>query len=152
MVNGPYIAVKVRGFEVLHRSFPSQMVVNRVRVHSRIGVNRDAKGHVPGPPKEPKRMAQHLQKESIGSIGSIILAILEVQVDTRILHSGLGPEAKKIPETMVCRLFTLMWFWAPLSGGTRRCNRPHRPRRRTHGTWSGCHVGVSQYRPQVGSH
>ena len=37
---------------------------------------------IPGPPKEPKIMAQCLKTESIGSIGSIILAILEVQVDT----------------------------------------------------------------------
>ena len=36
--------------------------------------------HVPGPPKEPKIMAQYLKTESIGSIGSIVLAILEVQV------------------------------------------------------------------------
>ena len=35
---------------------------------------------VPGPPKGPKIMAQHPKIESIGSIGSIILPILEVQV------------------------------------------------------------------------
>ena len=35
---------------------------------------------LPGPPKEPKIMAQYSNIESIGSIGSIILAILEVQV------------------------------------------------------------------------
>ena len=39
-------------------------------------------GHVPGPPKEPKIMAQYSKIESIGSVGSIILAILEVQVIT----------------------------------------------------------------------
>ena len=33
--------------------------------------------YIPGPPKEPKIMAQYLKTESIGSIGSIIL---EVQV------------------------------------------------------------------------
>ena len=33
----------------------------------------------PGPPKEPKIMAQYPQIETVGSIGSIILAILEVQ-------------------------------------------------------------------------
>ena len=33
----------------------------------------------PGPPKEPKIMAQYPKIESIGSIGSIILTILEVQ-------------------------------------------------------------------------
>ena len=41
-----------------------------------------------GPPKEPKIMAQYLKIESTGSIGSIILAILEVQVgplDKRLL-------------------------------------------------------------------
>ena len=42
--------------------------------------------YLPGPPKEPKIMAQYLKTESIGSIGSIILAILEVQVHT------LGPK------------------------------------------------------------
>ena len=36
---------------------------------------------MPGPPKEPKRMAHYPKTESIGNIGSIILAILEVQVD-----------------------------------------------------------------------
>ena len=36
---------------------------------------------LPGPPKEPKIMAQYPKIESIGSIGSIILAILEVQVN-----------------------------------------------------------------------
>ena len=35
---------------------------------------------LPGPPKEPKIMAQYLKIETIGNIGSIILAILEVQV------------------------------------------------------------------------
>ena len=35
---------------------------------------------VPGPPKEPKITAQYPKIESIGSMGSIILAILEVQV------------------------------------------------------------------------
>ena len=34
----------------------------------------------PGPPKEPKIMAQYPKMGSIGSIGSMILAILEVQV------------------------------------------------------------------------
>ena len=37
-------------------------------------------GGIPGSPKEPKIMAQDLKIESIGSIGSIILPILEVQV------------------------------------------------------------------------
>ena len=37
---------------------------------------------LPGPPKKPKLMAQYSKIESIGSIGSIILAILEVQVGT----------------------------------------------------------------------
>ena len=32
---------------------------------------------LPGPPKEPIILAQYLRIESIGSIGSIILAILE---------------------------------------------------------------------------
>ena len=36
--------------------------------------------YVPGPPKEPKIIAQYPKIESKGSIGSIILAILEVQV------------------------------------------------------------------------
>ena len=35
---------------------------------------------LPGPPKEPKIMAQYPKIESTGSIGSITLAILEVQV------------------------------------------------------------------------
>ena len=35
---------------------------------------------VPGPPKEPKTIAPYPKIESIGSIGSIILATLEVQV------------------------------------------------------------------------
>ena len=38
--------------------------------------------YIPGPPKEPKIMAKYPKIESIGSIGSIILAILEVQIDT----------------------------------------------------------------------
>ena len=33
---------------------------------------------VPGPPKEPKIMAQDLKLETMGSIGSILLAFLEV--------------------------------------------------------------------------
>ena len=37
---------------------------------------------VPGPPKEPKIMALYPKIESIGSIGSIILAILEAQVSS----------------------------------------------------------------------
>ena len=36
--------------------------------------------YVPGPAKEPKIMAQYLKIESVCSIGSIILPILEVQV------------------------------------------------------------------------
>ena len=43
--------------------------------------NRSYGFGVPRPPKEPKIMAQYLQIETIGSIGSNILAILEVQVD-----------------------------------------------------------------------
>ena len=35
---------------------------------------------VPGPPKEPKMTAEYPNIESIGSIGSMILALLEVQV------------------------------------------------------------------------
>ena len=35
----------------------------------------------PGPPKEPKTMAQYPKIEGTGSMGSIILAILEVQED-----------------------------------------------------------------------
>ena len=35
--------------------------------------------YIPGPPKEPKIIAQYPKKESIGSIVSIVLAILEVQ-------------------------------------------------------------------------
>ena len=36
--------------------------------------------HIPRPPKESKIVAQYPKIESIGSIGSIILAIFEVQV------------------------------------------------------------------------
>ena len=36
--------------------------------------------YLPGPPKKPKIIAQYSKIESIGSIGSTILAILEVQV------------------------------------------------------------------------
>ena len=35
-------------------------------------------------------MAQYLKIETIGSIGSIILAILEVQVDSKKFQYGLG--------------------------------------------------------------
>ena len=35
---------------------------------------------VPGPPTEPKIIAQYFKIERIGSIGSIVLAILEVEV------------------------------------------------------------------------
>ena len=35
---------------------------------------------VPGPPKVPKIMAQYPKIESMGSMGSILLAILEVQI------------------------------------------------------------------------
>ena len=57
---------------------------------------------LPGPPKEPEIMAQYLKIESIGSIGSIILAILEVQVCTyyNLLYAA--------PETLIC------WFPHPL--------------------------------------
>ena len=43
---------------------------------------------LPGPPKEPKIMARYPKMESIGSTGSIILAILEVQVNNRLLFWG----------------------------------------------------------------
>ena len=39
---------------------------------------------LPGPPKEPKIMAQYPKIESRGSIGSIILGPLEVQVALRV--------------------------------------------------------------------
>ena len=42
------------------------------------------------PPKEPKMMAQYLKIESIGSIGSNILAILEVQASTVSFVKGLS--------------------------------------------------------------
>ena len=42
---------------------------------------------LPGPPKEPKIISIYPKRESIGSTGSITLAILEVQVDG---HSGAG--------------------------------------------------------------
>ena len=38
--------------------------------------------HLPGAPKEPKIMAKYPKIESIGSIGSITLAILEVHLST----------------------------------------------------------------------
>ena len=41
--------------------------------------------HLPGPPKEPKIMAQHPQIERIGSLGSIIRAILD-QVHLLYIH------------------------------------------------------------------
>ena len=44
--------------------------------------------YIPGPPKEPKLMDQYPKIETIGSIGSIILAILEVQV--RPMRSALA--------------------------------------------------------------
>ena len=55
---------------------------------------RDSEYHLPGPPKEPKIMAQYPKIETIGSIGSIVLAILEVQVIETIrpligLHWGV---------------------------------------------------------------
>ena len=55
------------------------MVVNGIdtSVRSRRGCIRSYKK--PGPPKEPKIMDQYPNMEGIGSIGSIILAILEVQ-------------------------------------------------------------------------
>ena len=43
----------------------------------------------PGPPKEPKIMAQYPKIESTGSIGSIMLAILEVQVWALTFFKGL---------------------------------------------------------------
>ena len=42
-----------------------------------------SKEPLPGPPKDPKIMAQYPKIESIGSIRSIIFAILEVQVEPR---------------------------------------------------------------------
>ena len=45
---------------------------------------------LPGPPKEPNIMAQYPKIESIGSIGSIVLAILEVQVSLSSGVSALG--------------------------------------------------------------
>ena len=45
----------------------------------------------PGPPKEPKIMAQYPKIESIESIGSIILGIFEVQATTGLrVHVGFG--------------------------------------------------------------
>ena len=48
-------------------------------------VNRTGSGPiVAGPPKVHKIMAQNPKKESMGSIGSILLAILEAQVDVNL--------------------------------------------------------------------
>ena len=47
-----------------------------------------ANARMPGPPKEPKIMDQYPKIEGIGSIGSIILAILEAQVHADL--AGLG--------------------------------------------------------------
>ena len=52
---------------------------------------------VPGAPKEPKRMAQYPKIETIGSIGSITFAILEVQVDPQ--HPKTGCSARRAFET-----------------------------------------------------
>ena len=43
--------------------------------------------YLPGPPKVPKIMAQYPKIESMGSIGSIILAILEVQVGLKVIKN-----------------------------------------------------------------
>ena len=43
---------------------------------------------VPGPPKEPKIMALYPKIESISSIGSMILAVLEIQVKGPMSHSS----------------------------------------------------------------
>ena len=44
--------------------------------------------YICGPPKEPKRMAQYPKIETIGSIGSIGLAMLEVQVRLHVTASS----------------------------------------------------------------
>ena len=48
----------------------------------------DPKSHLPGPPKEPEIMAQYPKIDSMGSIGSIILAFLEVQERQTTCQSG----------------------------------------------------------------
>ena len=44
-------------------------------------------GYLPGPPQEPNLMAQYHKIEAIGTIGSTILAILEVQVVLKLDRS-----------------------------------------------------------------
>ena len=47
------------------------------------GMRLQANFRVPGPPKVPQIMAQYFKIESTSSIGSIVLGILEVQVDIK---------------------------------------------------------------------
>ena len=49
-----------------------------------------------GPPKEPKTTAQHPRIETIGSIGSIVLAILEVQVNPKFEESRAQKQPVKV--------------------------------------------------------
>ena len=50
-----------------------------IYIHRQLHIHRYMH-YIPGPPKEPKIMDQYPKIETIGSTGSIILAILEVQV------------------------------------------------------------------------
>ena len=51
---------------------------------------------LPGPPKESKIMAQYPKIESIGSTGSVILAILEVQVSSMLTDGTSAGTIKKV--------------------------------------------------------
>ena len=55
------------------------------------GTHKAASHVIPGPPKEPKIMDQYPKIEGIGSIGSIIWAILEVQVDGSTRAPAMNP-------------------------------------------------------------
>ena len=66
----------------------------------------------PGPPKEPKLMAQYLKIETIGSIGSIILAILEVE-ELEIAFQATARSKHQIVVTRTLLSLSLMrecWF------------------------------------------
>ena len=84
---------------------------------------------IPGPPKEPKITAQHSNIESIGSIGSIILAILEVQVHAHrgqiipaASASQAGGPAPRRAQTIIP---AMMWLFLQIRGSFcgRACNK-----------------------------
>ena len=80
---------------------------------------------IPGPLKEPRIMAQYPKIESIGSIGSTILALLELQV-----HYPPPPNNKTSPLLHIGTILgdLMLGGWGGLVLGGRDYNMKHMPK------------------------